>query len=186
MAETYRTPTDSPTKNLTARLLNGATMPYEQYLNSPEWKERRKRTLFLAAGKCQRCRRTLHPSNYHCHHVSYQRLGQEADADLQAICAGCHRKEHAHLAIMEEIRSHGRNVILTRTERERREKIEARGRRRNKKKGRRQAPSVRQQQPARPIRKNLSAESLAIMAAWSGPRNFDSSDQPPASSLKSL
>jgi len=33
-------------------------------------------------------------SELHVHHTSYERLGNEADDDLQVLCASCHHDTH--------------------------------------------------------------------------------------------
>lgn len=73
-------------------------LPYERYLRTSWWFYRRNRALKEARYRCQRCesRRELQ-----VHHLSYARLGCEADADLEVVCRGCHLGEH-----FEEVQSH--------------------------------------------------------------------------------
>lgn len=68
-----------------------ARVDYRAYLKSPEWKRMRAKVLDRAGGWCERCRtrRALH-----VHHKTYARLGDEKMADLEALCGGCHMKEH--------------------------------------------------------------------------------------------
>lgn len=65
---------------------------YQAYLNSPDWRRQRNRALQRAFFQCQRCgaRRGLE-----VHHLSYDRLGAELDADLEVLCRDCHVGEHA-------------------------------------------------------------------------------------------
>jgi hypothetical protein len=64
---------------------------YRAYMASPQWAERRGRTLMLAGGTCQRCgqRRATE-----AHHLTYDRLGRERDQDLLALCGPCHQALH--------------------------------------------------------------------------------------------
>jgi 5-methylcytosine-specific restriction endonuclease McrA len=63
-----------------------------EYLDSPEWWQRRKLALERAGYECQRCgAKTL----LNVHHCTYQRVGAELLDDLQVLCETCHRAEHA-------------------------------------------------------------------------------------------
>lgn len=70
------------------------TLPYEQYLQTVEWRQRRNRALARAAWRCQGAgcdsQRELQ-----VHHRTYERLGAELDEDLEVLCGRCHRAEHA-------------------------------------------------------------------------------------------
>lgn len=61
---------------------------YLAYINSSAWRARRLRALDRADRRCQVCgeRKWLQ-----VHHVSYERLGHEADADLTVLCWWCHQ-----------------------------------------------------------------------------------------------
>jgi hypothetical protein len=76
---------------LGARGPDGRSAFYHAYLASPEWAARSKRTLTLAGGTCQRCGRARARE---AHHLTYERLGHEADADLLAVCVPCHLALH--------------------------------------------------------------------------------------------
>jgi hypothetical protein len=76
---------------LGARGTRGRTRLYEAYMQSPEWAERRARTLMLAGGLCQACGRARARE---AHHLTYDRLGREPDADPIAVCPRCHRQLH--------------------------------------------------------------------------------------------
>lgn len=64
---------------------------YQAYLNSSGWRTVRNRALKRAGWQCSKCpaRRDLH-----VHHVTYERLGMERDADTEVLCVMCHRSEH--------------------------------------------------------------------------------------------
>lgn len=73
---------------------------YRQYIASAEWQERRKRFLVECSdGHCDRCRLPrwvailAYDQDLHVHHLSYERVGQESDEDLQALCRRCHELE---------------------------------------------------------------------------------------------
>lgn len=74
------------------RLIELRTMPYQQYLDSPEWKKksREKRN---SNPQCQLCN---FPNKLHVHHRTYERRGQEDDSDLTVLCAECHELFHTH------------------------------------------------------------------------------------------
>lgn len=65
--------------------------PYEDYLRSPWWLERRNRSLRLAEYRCQQCNAKR---DLQVHHLTYERLGFEEDSDLEVLCRGCHEGEH--------------------------------------------------------------------------------------------
>lgn len=66
-------------------------MPYAEYLQTPWWKVRRNRALSRVKYCCERCQVNR---ELQVHHTSYERLGQEADEDLQVLCRGCHLGHH--------------------------------------------------------------------------------------------
>jgi hypothetical protein len=78
---------------------------YRRYLQSPEWKEKRSRTIKSAAGKCADClaeRRILgNGSGYivssacDVHHLTYERVGGEYPEDLIALCERHHQMRHS-------------------------------------------------------------------------------------------
>jgi 5-methylcytosine-specific restriction endonuclease McrA len=70
-------------------------MPYPEYLQSEHWRQTRRRALERAAFHCRICgngSRRNQPLNVH--HLTYERLGQEADSDLIALCRTCHQTTH--------------------------------------------------------------------------------------------
>lgn len=60
---------------------------YEAYLQSPEWRERRRRTLERDGYRCRVCNS---PDNLDAHHRTYERFGEELDEDLTTLCRRCH------------------------------------------------------------------------------------------------
>lgn len=76
------------------RLLELRTMPYEEYLRTPEWRIRRERKLEQADYRCQFCNR--HKSSLDVHHRTYENRGEELDTDLIVVCRDCHSTFHKH------------------------------------------------------------------------------------------
>lgn len=64
---------------------------YGAYLNSPEWKERRREALVRADNCCEGCGVIEH---LEVHHLTYDRLGFERPQDLMVLCNACHAREH--------------------------------------------------------------------------------------------
>lgn len=68
------------------------TMPYYDYLKTPEWDARRKRSLRKAGYCCQVC--NAKGVRLNVHHRTYERRGYEDDRDLIVLCADCHTIFH--------------------------------------------------------------------------------------------
>jgi 5-methylcytosine-specific restriction endonuclease McrA len=64
---------------------------YRDYLNSPQWKKKRRKVHKHYGGKCCRCGST---QDLRVHHRHYRTLFREAMADLELLCDGCHQNEH--------------------------------------------------------------------------------------------
>jgi 5-methylcytosine-specific restriction endonuclease McrA len=77
-----------------ARVAHLATMPYKEYLQTPEWMETRMAKLRQARFKCQLCNAG---GLLDTHHRTYARRGHEAMADLIVLCRDCHGKFHGKL-----------------------------------------------------------------------------------------
>lgn len=67
-------------------------IPYRQYLQTPEWKERRLQHLKSAGFRCQVCNSPQRPLDVH--HRTYERRGQEYYKDLIVLCRECHSTFH--------------------------------------------------------------------------------------------
>ena len=67
------------------------TMPYGDYLQTPEWKERRDRQVKIDGGACRLCGSTGH---LNVHHRTYDRRGDEGPGDLVTLCQPCHQTFH--------------------------------------------------------------------------------------------
>lgn len=68
------------------------SMSYSDYLETPEWNEKRKQALKRARYHCQVCN---NDGVLHVHHRTYENRGSEYASDLLVLCADCH--EHFHL-----------------------------------------------------------------------------------------
>lgn len=79
-----------------ARLQVLKTMPYEDYLQTPEWKAQREAALKRALYRCQVCNGNKTP--LHVHHRTYERRGCELPEDLFVLCEQCHGRYHAQFA----------------------------------------------------------------------------------------
>lgn len=73
---------------------------YQQYMNSPEWFERRQLRLERDGHRCKRCG---HDDALQVHHVRYDNLGKEPMADLITLCDRCHSDEHEKQHIMKRV-----------------------------------------------------------------------------------
>jgi hypothetical protein len=70
-------------------------IPYQDYLKTMRWAEKRAEARAAAGDRCQLCNagnRTLH-----VHHRTYERRGHERPDDLIVLCAHCHAKFHDKL-----------------------------------------------------------------------------------------
>jgi hypothetical protein len=89
-----------------ARLLELKTMPYREYLQTPEWQKRRFSMLRWSRRKCEEC----HGKNkLQVHHKTYERRGHELSSDLMVLCKDCHETLH----LREEIARVGVNQTLS-------------------------------------------------------------------------
>jgi len=67
-------------------------MSYRDYLRTDHWQQTRSRALSRSGGYCQMCE--TQPLWLEVHHLTYVRLGCEAELDLIALCPECHKLEH--------------------------------------------------------------------------------------------
>ena len=70
------------------RLKELCTMPYYEYLQTPEWKGRSREAMKKARFKCQLCGATKIKLN--THHNTYENRGNELPSDLLVLCEECH------------------------------------------------------------------------------------------------
>lgn len=79
---------------LDTRLEELRTMPYREYLKTPEWQATRERKLKRARYRCELC---FKAGKLNVHHKTYERRGNEDDRDLIVLCGTCHAKFHDKL-----------------------------------------------------------------------------------------
>lgn len=65
---------------------------YNRYLESPEWKAKRRAVLERDSFVCQGCQNARATQ---VHHLTYKRKGREMLFDLVAVCDDCHCEIHA-------------------------------------------------------------------------------------------
>lgn len=80
---------DQPTAGRVTRL---QTMPYREYLRTPEWRRTRAAALLRAGHRCSLD--VTHTDELEVHHRTYERLGNELASDLAVLCRDCHRLHH--------------------------------------------------------------------------------------------
>ncbi|MCT3845067.1 HNH endonuclease [Elizabethkingia anophelis] len=64
---------------------------YHRYLESPEWKAKRKIVFERDENICQECKKK--PA-FHVHHLTYQNIFNEKLEDLISVCTQCHSMIH--------------------------------------------------------------------------------------------
>jgi 5-methylcytosine-specific restriction endonuclease McrA len=67
-------------------------MPYEEYLETPEWKTIRIKVYEQRRGRCEVCKRKL--KGFQIHHKTYANKGCEHYSDLVLLCVNCHENKH--------------------------------------------------------------------------------------------
>ena len=71
-------------------------VPYDEYLQTPQWKERRHIMLERFGHRCQLCNEKSSLGNHlEVHHRTYERRGNELPEDLTVLCRKCHDLFHA-------------------------------------------------------------------------------------------
>lgn len=67
---------------------------YKAYLRSDKWKAKKARLIVERGGICERCKQPPIPwkDPLQLHHLTYIRLGNEWDADLQLVHKSCHKE----------------------------------------------------------------------------------------------
>lgn len=68
---------------------------YDEYLASPEWRDKRRSALAHYGHACTRCGST--GPILDIHHRHYRTFGFESVQDLDVLCRPCHDKEHARI-----------------------------------------------------------------------------------------
>jgi hypothetical protein len=69
-------------------------LPYEDYLQTPHWRNVAKRARKRAVYTCEICGTKPGRGRLHVHHKTYANRGRESSEDLQVVCDICHKKIH--------------------------------------------------------------------------------------------
>ena len=75
-----------------SRLCELQNMGYGEYLETPEWRQKRETALRKACDACRLCGDEDVPLNVH--HVRYVNRGRERPEDLIVLCRPCHARHH--------------------------------------------------------------------------------------------
>jgi hypothetical protein len=76
---------------------------YAEYLQGAHWTQYRRRRIRKARAQCEHCGidRNQCRKRYECdlnvHHLNYDSLGEESDADTLVVCLRCHVREECEL-----------------------------------------------------------------------------------------
>ena len=63
---------------------------YDKYINSKEWRNKRRRAIHMADYRCQKCGKKK--EIFQIHHKHYATLFHERFKDVEVLCISCHRK----------------------------------------------------------------------------------------------
>lgn len=66
------------------------SIEYLNHIASDAWREFKRRIIQRRGYKCERCGADGNNVNLQLHHVTYERLGHEHDADVRLLCGDCH------------------------------------------------------------------------------------------------
>lgn len=99
------------------RILRLRTMPYEEYLKTPEWTRKRERALLRDGNRCRACNSN---EQLEVHHRTYARRGNEDMNDLTTLCASCHEHFHERISQAHIMASTYTTPIAPKTPEERR------------------------------------------------------------------
>src|SRR5712671_1523701 len=98
------------------------TMPYEEYLRTPEWTQKRDQTLERDGYHCRVCNSS---ENLHVHHRTYVRRGNEnINEDLTTLCRKCHEHFHQRINQIEIMERTYRAPFIPETEEVRSQRLE--------------------------------------------------------------
>ena len=67
---------------------------YVDHLMSEKWKQTKLTRLLIDDFKCQQCGKPITAETSHCHHITYQNLGDEGIKDVVSVCQQCHNDIH--------------------------------------------------------------------------------------------
>jgi hypothetical protein len=72
------------------------TQEYRDYLDSPEWKEKRLNAMTVSGNRCEACGSA---QEMQVHHLTYARIFKEPLEDLMPLCRRCHEGIEEHIKI---------------------------------------------------------------------------------------
>ena len=67
---------------------------YVEHLMSEKWKQTKLTRLLIDDFKCKQCNKPITAETSHCHHITYQNLGDEGMKDVVSVCPQCHNDIH--------------------------------------------------------------------------------------------
>ena len=67
---------------------------YVNHLMSEKWKQTKLTRLLIDDFKCKQCNKPITAETSHCHHITYQNLGDEGIKDVVSVCPQCHNDIH--------------------------------------------------------------------------------------------
>ena len=67
---------------------------YVNHLMSEKWKQTKLTRLLIDDFKCKQCNKPITAETSHCHHITYQNLGDEGMKDVVSVCPQCHNDIH--------------------------------------------------------------------------------------------
>ena len=67
---------------------------YIEHLMSEKWKQTKLTRLLIDDFKCKQCNKPITAETSHCHHITYQNLGDEGMKDVVSVCPQCHNDIH--------------------------------------------------------------------------------------------
>jgi hypothetical protein len=69
-------------------------MNYKKYLESDEWKRKRKELIAQSNGICEHSKNPVNPKKMQIHHKSYSNLGHESRNELEVVSEYTHKQIH--------------------------------------------------------------------------------------------
>ena len=76
---------------------SGWRVDYHEYIQSDEWRGKRKERLIFAGYCCELCNISY---KLEVHHRTYERLGDEELGDLFVLCVDCHQLFHSRMEVV--------------------------------------------------------------------------------------
>jgi len=70
---------------------------YTDYINSEAWRQKAEMVKAERGNHCELCWRSGEKWVLDVHHLTYERMGNEDDKDLQVLCRLCHARVHGKL-----------------------------------------------------------------------------------------